>query len=388
MLSYRALNDIFQRGFYRIGFFVGRYPYLWLIAVVAVCIALMIGFVNFDIITDVFDLWTPKSSPLRKAHAEKCVHNYFFTRTLATCKHSFIIFFIRPTFFIKTSKLDFKKKDTSERDRGEMRRVGLIRYNDEKTFYNDQWYDHDTYLLALACRHKDGYEDILESKYIAEYFNFHMDLVIQSPKKNYTYTAHDGKKTEFVFSFFGGALKKKNTLQKQTKIKLKPTTLQKNTYTNSSLFKKFPPLKFKLSNFVLYDKCTYNFVFDVVTYTNIFCSATRTEHWKEPQPLASLRALGKNGSIVQGYPMEILPLCNPWVNSPLEAQFELSCYSLDIFHCFAEGGYMFPFENYLAKTFFTNLITANPYVVRRLCSSFVCLNKGKKIWVVLEDLSK
>ncbi|ETO04233.1 hypothetical protein RFI_33166 [Reticulomyxa filosa] len=49
---------------------------------------------------------------------------------------------------------------------------------------------------------------------------------------------------------------------------------------------------------------------------------------------------------------------------------------------------MFPFENYLAKTFFTNLITANPYVVRRLCSSFVCLNKGKKIWVVLEDLSK
>ncbi|ETO04821.1 hypothetical protein RFI_32575 [Reticulomyxa filosa] len=67
-----------------------------------------------------------------------------------------------------------------------------------------------TIMLALACRHKDGYEDILDSKYIAKYLNFHMDL---ARKK----LAHDGEKSEFVFSFFWRCLKKKDMLQKQTK---------------------------------------------------------------------------------------------------------------------------------------------------------------------------
>lgn len=85
------------------------------------------------------------------------------------------------------------------------------------------------------------------------------------------------------------------------------------------------------------------------------------EDFAEPE---SLDILGnKSGSKVPGYTSRIAPLCRNFATSPLEAQFQLPCYMFTIFDCFSEGGFLFPYENYLEKTFFENIISTNPYSV-------------------------
>ncbi len=54
-------------------------------------------------------------------------------------------------------------------------------------------------------------------------------------------------------------------------------------------------------------------------------------------------------------------VCEQFAKSPLEAQFDLPCYALTVLDCFSEGGFAFNYEDYLAKTFLTGLLPANPY---------------------------
>ncbi|ETO03233.1 hypothetical protein RFI_34176 [Reticulomyxa filosa] len=138
-----ALNDFMEERFVNLGLFVGTWPYACLLGVVAVCVAFTIGLTYFSIITDVFDLWTPRSSL----------------------------------------------------------------YYGERKFYDKEWANYDADLIAIACRHKDGYEDILDSKYVAEYFDLHLHLVTTSPRKTFQVSLANGTKLDFVFSLFGGSTK-------------------------------------------------------------------------------------------------------------------------------------------------------------------------------------
>ena len=44
-------------------------------------------------------------------------------------------------------------------------------------------------------------------------------------------------------------------------------------------------------------------------------------------------------------------MCRNIAQSPLEAQFQLPCYMLTVLDCFSEGGYFFPYEDYLEKMY-------------------------------------
>ncbi|ETO04232.1 hypothetical protein RFI_33165 [Reticulomyxa filosa] len=85
-------------------------------------------------------------------------------------------------------------------------------------------------------------------------------------KKSIESIAHDGEKSEFVFSFFWRCLKKETCCKnkKNNNNKIKHTTLQKNKYTNFPFLKKiiFPP---QIQTFqFLFCMISEFFVFDVV----------------------------------------------------------------------------------------------------------------------------
>ena len=86
-----------------------------------------------------------------------------------------------------------------------------------------------------------------------------------------------------------------------------------------------------------------------------------TENYEDVIDLTTLGT--KAGSSVPNYGSEVVPLCRPLSQSPAEAQFKMPCYMLTVMDCFSEGGYFFPYENYLQQTLLSSLAPANPYTV-------------------------
>ncbi len=66
------------------------------------------------------------------------------------------------------------------------------------------------------------------------------------------------------------------------------------------------------------------------------------------------------------YHSEIIPICRPISESPAQAQFTMPCYMVTLMDCFSEGGYFFPWENYLENTQLKSFIPANVFTVNNI----------------------
>jgi len=88
------------------------------------------------------------------------------------------------------------------------------------------------------------------------------------------------------------------------------------------------------------------------------------ENFEEPKELTTLSYLASLGMGPTAYASEVVPLCRHFSQSPAEAQFEMHCYFVGVLDCFTEGGHLFPYENYLQKTYFASVAPANPYTYR------------------------
>jgi len=87
------------------------------------------------------------------------------------------------------------------------------------------------------------------------------------------------------------------------------------------------------------------------------------KNYEEPLDVGTILARAAAG-VPAAYTSEVVPLCRHFSTSPAEAQFQMPCYLVSVLDCFSEGGYFFPYENYLQRTLLGSAIPANPYTFR------------------------
>eukprot|EP01084_Bolivina_argentea_P056469 103365_1 len=97
------------------------------------------------------------------------------------------------------------------------------------------------------------------------------------------------------------------------------------------------------------------------------------ENYNDPPGLATISAMAELGLGPSSYHSEIIPICRPISESPAQAQFTMPCYMVTLLDCFSEGGYFFPWENYLENTQLKSFIPANFFTFAR--SSFMGMKK-------------
>lgn len=103
------------------------------------------------------------------------------------------------------------------------------------------------------------------------------------------------------------------------------------------------------------------------------------ENYFEPDSLTVLSQKAALGLGPSDYASEVVPLCRHLSQSPAEAQFEMPCYMLSVLDCFSEGGYFFPWENYLQNTLLSSIVPANPFTYRDSFAGKTSIELGESL---------
>ena len=137
------LNEYIEKAFCAVGYIVGQWPYIVLGLVLVFLGLCCFGFVFTEIETNIFDLWTPTDSPVFE----------------------------------------------------------------EGEFIDFYWSDKDYGLLVVSGYAKDGEDtNILSEDYLSQWYQIHLDLATNLPKKNFTFTGTDNSEQHVTFGYFAGIM--------------------------------------------------------------------------------------------------------------------------------------------------------------------------------------